>query len=130
MEHSSSQQASTANPSMVMDTVSVSGDTSTTPTAVQTSASIDKPGQLLHQMVDGRVPDQQSTHLNPSTSSVTSNAQSETLSAVSAPSSEEAIGGTSNANVTLNMLNASENEVDVESLGPPSNNRLDFGSPT
>ena len=129
MERSSSQQASTANPAMLMDTANVSGDTSATLTADQTSASIDNPGQLLHQLGANRVPDQQSTHLNPSTSSVTSNAQSET-SAVSAPSSEEAVGGTSNANVTLNMLNASENEVDVESLGPPSNNRLDFGSPT
>ena len=127
VERSSNQQASTASPAMLMDTARVSGDTSTTPTADQTSASIDNSGQLLHQLGASRVPDQQSTNLNPS--SVTSNAQSET-SAVSAPSSEEGVGGTSNANVTLNMLNASENEVDVESLGPPSNNRLEFGSPT
>ena len=43
---------------------------------------------------------------------------------------EEVLGSTSNVDVTLNMLNTSENEVDVEGLGPTSDSRVDLNSST
>ena len=73
------------------------------------------------------ISNQHSAHLNPSGSGVLPVAAIDT----SQPETsvvEEVLGSTGNVDVTLNMLNASENEVDVEGLGPTSDSRVDLNS--
>lgn len=72
------------------------------------------------------VSNQHSAHLNPSGSGVLPVAAIDTSHPESS-AVEEVLGSTSNVDVTLNMLNASENEVDVEGLGPTSD-KVDLNS--
>ena len=107
-----------------MDTTEVSENSSLKLPLDQIANQLHSPKHNLEKSSNITTPNQQSSHINPSgsdhipTSSISGSA--------SVLSEVEDVLETANSNVTFNVLNTSENEVDGEGFGQETNNRINF----
>ena len=123
---SKQKEISTAGSSMAMDTSAIEEHGSMKAQSQNDDVPVSEAIQKSHLE---SVSNHHSAHLNPSGSGVLPVATIDTPHQESSVV-QEVSGSTSDVDVTLNMLNASENEVDVEGLGPTSDSRVDLNSST
>ena len=121
---SKQKEISTAGSSMAMDTSAIEEHGSMKAQSQNDDVPVSEAIQKSHLE---SVSNHHSAHLNPSGSGVLPVATIDTPHQESSVV-QEVSGSTSDVDVTLNMLNASENEVDVEGLGPTSDSRVDLNS--